>query len=71
MRCTTSADAAVSRRTGTVTALAALLSLLLTAVAFAPAAAAAPPRPGGTAPVAAPSAQVPTGVTAGIAVFDR
>ncbi|MET7295314.1 hypothetical protein ABZS79_24780 [Streptomyces griseoloalbus] len=52
-------------------AIAAFFSLIVAAAAATPPAAAAPARHADTSSVAAPSAEVPAGVTAGVAVFDR
>ncbi|WP_380905113.1 hypothetical protein [Streptomyces desertarenae] len=72
MRRTTAPRSATGRGPGRLlAALAALFSLAFTGAALPQSAAAAPERAGGTSPAAGPDAQVPAGVTAGIAVFDR
>ncbi|MEU9349738.1 hypothetical protein AB0D65_01630 [Streptomyces griseoloalbus] len=58
------------RHTTSLAAIAAFLSLIVAGAAHS-APAAAPDRHADTPSVAAPSAEVPAGVTAGVAVFDR
>ncbi|CAL9656337.1 hypothetical protein [Streptomyces sp. enrichment culture] len=72
MRCTVPTRATGGRRhRSLLAAIAVFFSLALAATSFSPPAAAAPARPGNTSSVEEPSAQVPAGVTAGVAVFDR
>ncbi|MFI1941226.1 hypothetical protein ACH44C_29305 [Streptomyces purpureus] len=71
MRSTALPQAPARRRAGSLLAAAAFLSLLFTAAAFPQPAAASPEPARGTLSAATAAAEVPAGVTAGIAVFDR